>query len=218
MNKFSIESASSFSINDIARYNDTPWTILFICQLLTTFAFAFSFGLKALGTTPPDDIEIEENGSKDKESYESLSLQLITGLFLIVGMGCLLSVAWVHVTATMASKIVIFSLIAVTLVNVFSGIALFAFNQTVPALLLLLFAAMSLLFFLYVRDRVEFVAANLKVACKAVLSMPAVILWALVVLLLQVTNDYLHSTSNCSLILGVMVCFLVHRSIWCRNK
>ena len=79
-----------------------------------------------------------------------------------------------------------FSLVAVILVNVFGGIALFAFDQVIPAFLLLLFAAVSLLFFLYVRDRLEFVAANLQVACQSVLTMPSVVLWALAVLLLQV--------------------------------
>jgi hypothetical protein len=207
MKKFSIESASSFSINDVAHYKDTPWTILFICQLLTTLAFAFSFGLKALSSTPPDEVAIEEDGSKDKESFDKLSLQLISGLFLVVGMGCLLSIAWVQVTATMASKIVMFSLVAVILVNVFSGIALFAFDQIIPALLLLIFAAVSLLFFLYVKDRVEFVAANLKVACKAVLAMPAVILWALVVLLLQV--------SNAAFVVPVLTALCHEQVVWC---
>lgn len=186
MKRFSIETSPSLSINDIAHYKDTPYTLLFICQLLAILAFTFSFGLEALSSTPPDKIEIEEDGDKNKEKFDNLSIHLVGGLFLIVGIGCLLSIAWVQMTAIMASKIVIFSLGAVVVVNIFSGVALFAFDQVVGACSLLLFAALSVAFFLYVRDRLEFVAANLKVACRAVLAMPAVIVWALVVLIIQV--------------------------------
>ena len=88
MRKFSIEGEPpSIGLNDIARYKDTPWTLLFITQFLVILAFMFSFGLKALSSTPPDEIELEEDGDKNKETFDDLSVRLMGGLILIVGMG-----------------------------------------------------------------------------------------------------------------------------------
>mmetsp|Transcript_21590 Transcript_21590/g.31408 ORF Transcript_21590/g.31408 Transcript_21590/m.31408 type:complete len:619 (+) Transcript_21590:166-2022(+) len=179
-------TSRSFTFASVLQYKDIAFSILFLCQLITIIGLAFSFGITALVSDNPDVVKIDEDGNKKSTDHDSDSGKIMGGIFLVVVMGGLFSIAWVHITATMASKIVILSLSSVILVNVFGGVGLFAMGSILGGLALLLFALFSFVFFLYVRSRIDFVAANLKVGCKAVLSMPSIILYAIVVLGVQI--------------------------------
>lgn len=131
-------------------------------------------------------IHINSFGEQSSENTKYLLNKFLFGLFFIIISSSILSILWVYITSTMATKIVIFSLGTVIIVNVFGGVGLFAFGKIFGGLILLMIALFSFLFFLYVRSRIEFVAANLKVACKAVMAMPSIFTWSLLVLFIQV--------------------------------
>jgi hypothetical protein len=153
---------------------DLPFAIAFVSHVLCILALAMSYGLQTL-----------LKHSNHSSSY--ISVNPSSGS---------LSILWVYLTSTMATKIVEFSLTTVILFNVSGGIIFFISGNSLSGLVLLLVAVASLLFFLYVRSRIEFISANLQIACQAIWSMSSLITWSLVILFIQVRENDETSLQN----------------------
>jgi hypothetical protein len=165
---------------------DLPFTILFLSHLLCIVALSLSYGLHSIFRKSDQYIKIDTSGDSHSSTLPDHTNKFILGFILITIFSSSLSLLWVYLTSTMATQIVEFSLGTVVLVNVIGGIFLFVSGNSFSGLILLLVALSSLLFFLYVRSRVEFISANLMIACRAIWSMSSIIIWSIVVLVIQV--------------------------------
>jgi hypothetical protein len=168
---------------------DLPFVILYISHLFVILSLTIVYGIPSLLRKSPQEIHVTLTGEEkqlDKSSNHNTEISFIFGVIFLISVSSILSMAWVYVTSTMATKIVMFSLTSVILVNVIGGVGLFAFGKLFGGFTLLMIALFSFLFFLYVRSRIEFVAANLKVACKALMAMPYILGWSFFVLFIQV--------------------------------
>jgi hypothetical protein len=168
---------------------DLPFVILYISHLFVILSLTIVYGIPSLLRKSPEEIHVTSTGEEkqlDNSSKHSTEISFIFGVIFLIFVSSILSMAWVYITSTMATKIVMFSLTSVILVNVIGGVGLFAFGKLFGGFTLLMIALFSFLFFLYVRSRIEFVAANLKVACKALMAMPYILGWSFFVLFIQV--------------------------------
>ena len=173
---------------------DLPYLILYITHLFLLLSCTIVYGIPSLFRKSFHEIFITSTGEEQPLNHSSrhqIEISFIFGLLFLILISSFLSIGWVYITATMANKIVMFSLISMILVNVIGGISLFIYGKLLIGLVLFLFAIFSLLFFLFVRTRIEFISANLKVACHALMAMPYIMGWSFFMLLVQVESCHL---------------------------
>lgn len=191
-------SSSSVSLNSLSGTSakplqDLPYLLFYITHLFLLLSCTIIYGIPSLFRKSSHEISITSTGeeqplNQSSSSRHQIEISFLFGLLFLLLISSFLSISWVYVTATMANKIVMFSLISMILVNVIGGISLFIYGKLVIGLILFLIAIFSLLFFLYVRTRIEFISANLKVACHALMAMPYIIGWSFFMLLVQVQS------------------------------
>jgi Na+/phosphate symporter len=181
---------------------DLPFAIVFVCHVLCIFALAMLYGLQTLlkhSNHSSSYISVNPSSgslTEPKDPYKYQIEKYLVGFILTTILSSSLSILWVYLTSTMATKIVEFSLTTVILFNVSGGIIFFISGNSLSGLVLLLVALASLLFFLYVRSRIEFISANLQIACQAIWSMSSLITWSLVILFIQVRENDETSLQN----------------------
>jgi hypothetical protein len=198
---------------------DLPFVILYISHLFVILSLTIVYGIPSLLRKSPEEIHVTSTGEEkhlDDSSNHNTEISFLFGVIFLIFISSILSMAWVYITSTMATKIVMFSLTSVILVNVIGGIGLFAFGKLFGGFILLMIALFSFLFFLYVRSRIEFVAANLKVACKALMSMPYIMGWSFLMLFVQVLSFLPSFSLDC--FLDSLVCHLDTCCLWSCDK
>lgn len=110
---------------------------------------------------------------------------MIGGVLLLLAVGAALSVVWIQVMVRLAAKLIMCTLMGVIAVCLVCSILFFTSGSVAGGVVTLVFALLVGVYLFAVRRRVEFASKNLKVACNSVLTMPTTLLYALIMLGVQ---------------------------------
>ena len=169
------------------QYNDIIFLFIFILHLIIILTIAITFGSVALTHIGAGTATLSNSGVLDYASpinrRESFSLVLGSGVVISVSIA--LSMSWIFFLSKFASYFItslISSIIFLTII--FAAVAI-SLNFALVGILMLSFALLILISSLFFRPRIDFAAANLRVACTATLSSPTILLSSSMIQLLQ---------------------------------
>ena len=175
-NAFSIEKVRNPSS---PSYKDTLWGFLFIAQVVVVIGLAFSFGIAALESTFPKTVTIVNDNSEIERSTANSSTKIIGGLFVLLFLGMSVSAVLSYGIARASSKLLFVSFSVTFAVTIAVSISFFVSRSPFIGALGILFALILMAYYKSIRPRLEFAAANLGVASKAVMVSPTIFLLAL---------------------------------------
>ena len=167
------------------NYNDLAWAGVFLSHLIIMIALAFSYGVTALNSPGVKDI-IVKSSSFRTYTHSDEDSKFIGGIFLLVSLAALFSVAWVYAVAKFAASLIFFSIISSIVLSVTSGLILLATGYLALGIVVVLFAIFGLMFFISIRSRIAFASVTLSVATESVANMTSQIFrFCLIVIFLQ---------------------------------
>jgi hypothetical protein len=175
-NAFSIEKVRNPSS---PSYKDTLWGFLFLAQVIVVVGLAFSYGITALDSSFPKTVTIVNDNSEIERSTQNSSTKIIGGLFVILFIGMTISTVLSYGIARASSKLLFVSFSVTFAVTISVSIGFFVSKSPFIGALGILFALILMAYYKSIRPRLEFAAANLSVASKAVMVSPTVFLLAL---------------------------------------
>lgn len=168
-------------------YKDIAFSFAFVIHLLFVMAIALSYGTVALSNVGADYWIVSANGSETADSsYDDMPAKFICGMLLVLGLSAMLAVAWVYLLARTASYVVYCLLMSVVTVSSLGGLILLSMDYLAFGIPLVIIAVVTLICALLFQDRIGFAAANLQVACSAVLDTPSTVLISLSILAVQI--------------------------------
>lgn len=200
---FSVSSVSELTHNVMAKRKEI-WTfikqktrtvprdfafiILFGLQLLMILVLALSYGVTALTANATNTV-ITVTGDPPRESStnEGSSAKLFGGILLTLSTGALLSCGWIWLMSFYVQDIIITSFVVAIMVCIFGGISLFINGAIFGGVVLTVCAVAVTVLFIYLRPRLAFATTTLKLACTIIRSMPATVIYAIIVLLMQIS-------------------------------
>mmetsp|Transcript_13092 Transcript_13092/g.12687 ORF Transcript_13092/g.12687 Transcript_13092/m.12687 type:complete len:707 (+) Transcript_13092:119-2239(+) len=195
---------------DEMYYKDFLFSILFYINVVIISALGLSKGLESLSYIGPSITIFNKDGGKSVIGNRYENSKVVMGIFIILLTGASLSVGWIYLLSRMANKLINITFGVILSVTIISGFSMLIAGLILYGIILLMSAFVSVIFFSYVRTRLIFAGANLKVACEAIKLMPSTILAAAAVLGLELlfcllwmlaamgeaTNESVHTISS----------------------
>ena len=169
------------------QYNDIIFLFIFILHLIIILTIAVTFGSVALSHIGSGTATLSNSGVLNYASpiNRRESVVLILGSGVVIAVSIALSMSWIFFLSKFAAYFMtslISSIIFLTII--FAGVAV-SLNFTFVGVLMISFALLILISSLFFRPRIDFAAANLRVACAATLSCPSTLLSSAIIQLLQ---------------------------------
>lgn len=195
---------------DELYYKDFMFSILFYINVVVISALGLSKGLESLSYIGPSITIFNKDGGKSVIGNRYENSKVVMGIFIILVTGASLSVGWIYLLSRMANKLINITFGVLLSVTIISGFSMLIAGLFLYGIILLISAFISVMFFSYLRTRLIFAGANLKVACEAIKLMPSTILAAAAVLGLELlfcllwmlatmgeaTNESVHTISS----------------------
>ena len=169
------------------QYNDIIFLFMFILHLIIILTMAITFGSVALTHIGAGTATLSNSGVLNYASpiNRRESIILVLGSGVVIAVSIALSMSWIFFLSKFASYFItslISSIIFFTII--FAAVAV-SLNFALVGILMLSFALLILISSLFFRPRIDFAAANLRVACTATLSCPTILLSSSMIQLLQ---------------------------------
>jgi Plasma-membrane choline transporter len=174
-------------------YTDPAFAILFGVHLAFLTGLAFSYGVEALSAEGPETVTVDPTTGSEAfdESARSGNVQLLGGIFVVLVAGIFLSSCWVYLLAALGDSVIVTTVTISLLVSLIAGILMFVSGFILAGVLLLLAAAAVFTMFVLLRPYIAFASTTLKVACRAIVDMPATLIAAVSVLGMQLLASLL---------------------------
>lgn len=162
------------------HWRDPFFAFLFIAHLFIIFAIAVSYGVAALTVQQPIEIDIDQSGNESATSDGSSTFEtskILFGIIVSLVSGAVLSVLWIRIMIYFAASLITCSLLAITLLCLGMGITLLSAPEPDISLgVTLIFMSLAPMIYYYcIKERLAFAAANLSIACKALMAIPPII-------------------------------------------
>jgi hypothetical protein len=173
--------------SDRLQYNDPIFAVIFILNICIVCALAFMNGIKAIMFTPSKHITIYLDSSTDVDNSGRLnSSNFVGGIFLVLFLCGALSLCWVYLLTNLSHKIVPFTFGLIFCVASASIPVFLAYGNMFAAISIFLVVLIISYMFIYLRPRMEFAAATLKIACGGIRSYPYTLFYAAVTVFVQI--------------------------------
>jgi hypothetical protein len=170
------------------QYKDILFLVLFGFNIICVVSLALLYGMVALTSSGAEVININQNGKETDQTAEfTPSTEILLGMITIIASAVIATSLWILTLSRLASFVLNAILISLIMVPIICGLVLFFMGFFVFGFALLLMSVGLLVLSLCIRPRMDFAAANLKVACTAVLQVPSVFSYALLAVGVQVT-------------------------------
>lgn len=169
------------------HYKDILFLFLFGVNILVISSIAFSYGIMALDNDGPETVVVKTNGYQSSDTtHDYDGLKIIGGTILILSCAGLMSTCWILFLSKFASYIISSVFICIILATLLCSIGLIAAGFLTVGITLLISGVIVMIGSVFMRPRIDFAAANLRVACESVTHMPSTIMYALFVLIAQI--------------------------------
>jgi hypothetical protein len=163
--------------------------VLFSLLFLVPFIAIAWFGGSSIhiildANMKPNTLSIDNNTLTDEAYDGNKGARFILGVLVMVIVSCLWAVLLLCITLHLGIRAIKFIFVLFILLAVFGGVIMFADeNDELFGVMLMLLAVAAVIFFLSVRNKLDFVRANLRVACAVVLTSTTMIYLSVATLL-----------------------------------
>lgn len=158
------------------KYHDSVFSAFFFAQVAVVIIFAFLYGLRALSYEGAKSVLVGADNSFTKlNSYSHTSTHFLGGIFLTLLFSGILSMAWVYALSRISHSIISFTFGLIFFATSMSGIILVVNNNGSLGWTFLAASLAVVILFWYLRPRIQFAAASLRVACTAINELPSLV-------------------------------------------
>ena len=166
------ELGGSTDSSHLCTLKNILFSLLFILPFFTVAWFGGSSTFIIYdANAKPNTVSIDNSLLTDEVYDANKGARFIIGISIMIIVSCLWAVLLLCITLYLGTRVVKFIFVLFILLAVFGGVIMFADeSDELFGVILMLLAVVAVLFFLSVRNKLDFMGANLRVACAVVLA------------------------------------------------
>ena len=169
------------------KYHDITFLFIFLLHLAIIFSIAFTYGSVALTHIGAGSAIVSRTGALNYylPTNRQESIKLLVGSFLAISVSVSLSISWIFFLSKFALYFITSLITSIIFLTIIFATICISLGYIVVGILMIAFALVILISSLFFRPRIDFAAANLRVACVAILSCPSTLVSSVIVQFLQ---------------------------------
>lgn len=167
------------------KWNDVPFTFLFVGHLALISFYAFTKGLDEVNGVKKDSGSDYKVDDTDNSTDMKMGTDGVVGLVSVLLIAIVLSLLFLKLCIRLGADLVDFTLKFTIGLEIILCLVFFATGVIIGAIIYMAIAMITMCYYRAVQDRIAFAGANLSVACTVVKRFPTLIMASFFALILN---------------------------------